>query len=254
MRAKKRFGQHFLKNFDIAKRIVDSLDFTLPDRKINVLEIGGGTGVLTQFLVTKEQYQLYVVEIDRDALAILRQKFPQLKGRIIAGDFLRLNLEQYFVPPLLVIGNVPYNITGPIIFKILDYRQMIYQSVLMVQKEVAQRIVAKPGTKDYGILSVMVQSFYDAKYLFSVPPGAFSPPPKVTSAVVKLDKKQKQPPIDDYDFFKYVVKTAFNQRRKTLRNALKKLYNIDRVPPEILDKRAEQLTIEQFWQLTNLVK
>jgi len=253
MRAKKRFGQHFLRNLDIAKRIADSLRFKLEGKKVNLLEIGGGTGVLTQFLLQREEYELYVVEIDREAQQILERRFPQLKGRIIKADFLKLRLEEYFEPPLPIIGNIPYNITGPIFFKVLDYRQMIPEAVFMIQKEVAERLVAKPGSKNYGVLSVMVGSFYETEYLFSVPPSAFSPPPRVMSAVVRLVRRQEPPPIDDYDFFRFVVKTAFNQRRKTARNALKHLYDISRVPSEILDKRAEQLSLEEFWELSRLV-
>ncbi len=254
MRAKKRFGQHFLRNLDIAKRIAGALEFSVPGRKVNLLEIGGGTGVLTQFLLQREEYDLYVVEIDREAQQILERKFPQLQGKIIKGDFLKLKLEDYFEPPLPVIGNIPYNITGPIFFKVLDYRVMIPEAVFMIQKEVAQRLVAKPGSKEYGVLSVMVGSFYDVEYLFSVPPGAFSPPPRVMSAVVRLVRKSQDPPVEDYDFFRFVVKTAFNQRRKTLRNAMKSLYDISKVPAGILDKRAEELSLEDFWQLSKLVK
>ncbi len=255
MRAKKRFGQHFLKNFDIAKRIAESLDFKVEGKKINLLEIGGGTGVLTQFLINREEYQLYVVEIDREAQEILLKKFPSLSQRIIKGDFLNLKLDQLFEPPLPVIGNIPYNITGPIMFKILDYRNLVPQAVFMVQKEVAQRIVAKPGTKEYSVLSVMLQSFYRTKYLFSVPRNAFTPQPKVVSAVVKLDRRpEEEIDIEDYQFFRYVVKTAFGQRRKTIRNALRKLYDIEQIPQDFLDKRAEQLSVEEFWQLAKLVK
>ncbi len=254
MRAKKRFGQHFLKNFDIARRIAEALDFRVDGKKVNLLEIGGGTGVLTQFLVTREEYELYVVEIDREAQQILEQKFPGLANRIIKGDFLSLKLDQIFEPPLPVIGNIPYNITGPIMFKILDYRHLVPQAVFMVQKEVAQRIVASPGSKEYSVLSVMLQSFYRTKYLFSVPRNAFSPPPKVVSAVVKLERRpDEEIDIEDYQFFRYVVKTAFGQRRKTLRNSLGKLYDIEQVPREILDKRAEQLSVEEFWELAKLV-
>ncbi len=254
MRAKKRFGQHFLHDENIARKIADALTFTRPGEKTKILEIGGGTGRLTRFLLLREEYEVYVVEIERDAIAFLKENFPQLDGHLIEGDFLKLKLEEYFSYPLPVIGNIPYNITGPIFFKILDYRDMIPEAVLMIQKEVAQRVVAHPNSKEYGVLSVMLQSYYHTEYLFSVPPGAFRPRPKVMSAVVRLRRRSADPPVRDYDFFRYVVKTAFNQRRKTVRNSMKGLYNLDKVPEDILDKRAEQLILEEFWHLASLVE
>ena len=253
MRPKKRFAQHFLRDMNLAGRIANSLEFRSQDGKTTVLEIGPGTGVLTQFLLQKEDIDLYVAELDRDAIAILREKFPQLKDKIIEGDFLKIKLEERFEYPLPVIGNLPYNITGPIFFKVLDYRDLIPEAVFMIQKEVAQRVVAKPGSKEFGVLSVMLQSYYKTEYLFSVPPGKFNPPPKVMSAVVRL-KRKEDPPVDDYNYFRYIVKTAFNQRRKTLRNALKGLYDVSQVPEEMLSKRAEQLSLEDFWKLPSLVK
>ncbi len=253
MRAKKHYGQHFLIRTDIAQRIADAMSYSLPGKKVNLLEIGGGTGVLTRFLLERPEYDLYVVEIDPEAQQILLQNFPQLDGRLIKGDVLRLNFERLFENPLPVIGNIPYNITGPLFFKILDYRHMVPEVVFMIQKEVALRLVAGPGTKDYGVLSVMLQSYYETEYLFSVPPSAFRPRPRVTSAVVRLKRREQFPDVD-FDFFKYVVKTAFSQRRKTLRNSLKKLYDISRIPADYLDKRAEQLGLEEFWELSKLIK
>ncbi len=254
MKAKKRFGQHFLKDENIARKIADSLQFKQEGQKTKILEIGGGTGMLTQFLLMRQEYEVYVVEVDREAIAFLRQRFPELGDRLIEGDFLRLRLDRLFDYPLPVIGNIPYNITGPIFFRVLDYRDLVPEAVFMIQREVAQRIVAQPGTKDYSVLTVMVNTFYETEYLFNVPASAFRPRPRVTSAVVRLRRKQGEPPIDDYDFYKYVVKTAFGQRRKTVRNSMKSLYNLEAVPQEILDKRAEQLTLEEFFQLARLVK
>ena len=254
MRAKKRFGQHFLKDENIAKRIADSLRFKQDGQKTKLLEIGGGTGMLTQMLLMREEYELYVVEVERAAIKFLRERFPQLGDHLIEGDFLRLKLDEMFSYPLPIIGNIPYNITGPIFFHVLDYRDLVPEAVFMIQREVAQRIVARPGTKDYSVLTVMVKTFYDTEYLFNVPPTAFRPQPRVTSAVVRLRRKDVDPPIRDYDFYRYVVKTAFSQRRKTVRNAMKNLYNLDKVPQEILDKRAEQLSLEEFYQLARLAE
>ncbi len=254
MKAKKRFGQHFLKNLDVAKRIADSVTYVEPGRKVYLLEIGPGTGVLTQFLVQKQEYELYLVEIDREAQEILVKRFPQLSERLIRGDFLKLDLSEYFTGSLVVVGNIPYNITGPIMFKVLDYRDLVRQCVFMVQREVAHRIVAGPGSKEYGILSVMLQSYYRVEYLFGVSSGSFYPRPRVESAVVRLTREERGADELDYNFFRYIVKTAFNQRRKTLKNALGKLYDLSEVPEEYLDKRAEQLSLEQFWELARKIK
>ncbi len=254
MKAKKRFGQHFLKDENIARRIADALQFKQEGQKTKLLEIGGGTGMLTQFLLMREEYEVYVVEVERAAIEFLKERFPQLGDHLIEGDFLRLRLDEMFTYPLPIIGNIPYNITGPIFFRVLDYRDLVPEAVFMIQKEVAQRIVAQPGTKDYSVLTVMIRTFYETKYLFNVPPTAFRPQPRVTSAVVRLRRKAVDPPIEDYDFYRYVVKTAFGQRRKTVRNSLKNLYNIDLVPQSILDKRAEQLSLEEFYELARLAK
>ena len=254
MKAKKRFGQHFLKDENIARRIADSLQFKQEGQKTKLLEIGGGTGMLTQFLLMREEYEVYVVEVERAAIEFLRERFPQLGDHLIEGDFLKLKLDELFTYPLPIIGNIPYNITGPIFFRVLDYRDLVPEAVFMIQKEVAQRIIAHPGTKDYSVLTVMVQTFYETEYLFNVPPTAFRPQPRVTSAVVRLRRKAVDPPIKDYNFYRYVVKTAFSQRRKTVRNSMKNLYNLDKVPQEILDKRAEQLSLEDFFRLAELVE
>ncbi len=252
MKPKKRFSQNFLTDKNIAKKIVDALSVPA-DRQVTCLEIGAGKGILTEFLLAKN-CQLYIVEIDREAVQILKKRFEQLKDRIFQTDILKFDLAKHFSYPLFVIGNLPYHITGPLFFKLLDNHELIEQAVVMVQKEVAERVIAKPGTKDYGILSVMLQSFFDTEYLFTVSEKVFYPKPKVLSAVIRLTKRKEPLPINDYRKFKQVVKTAFNKRRKTLRNALKDYYLIDDVPEDYLTKRAEQLSVEDFVKLTDLVK
>lgn len=253
VRPKKFLGQHFLKDKNVALRIVDSL--VLAKGVNHVVEIGPGTGVLTQHLLMNPDIDLKVVEIDRESVAYLTEHFPALKNRIISGDFLDLEIEKDFPPNLLLIGNFPYNISSQIFFKILDYRNQVSQVVCMIQKEVADRIAEKEGTKTYGILSVFLQTFYDIEYLFKVPPGVFFPPPKVMSAVIRLVRNQRIKLECDETLYRKVVKQAFQNRRKTLRNALKIL----NLPPSIskldlMDKRAEQLSVEQFIFLTNEIE
>lgn len=253
VRPKKFLGQHFLKDKNVALRIVDSL--VLAKGVNHVVEIGPGTGVLTQHLLMNPDIDLKVVEIDRESVAYLTEHFPALKNRIISGDFLDLEIEKDFPPNLLLIGNFPYNISSQIFFKILDYRNQVSQVVCMIQKEVADRIAEKEGTKTYGILSVFLQTFYDIEYLFKVPPGVFFPPPKVMSAVIRLVRNQRTKLECDETLYRKVVKQAFQNRRKTLRNALKIL----NLPPSIskldlMDKRAEQLSVEQFIFLTNEIE
>lgn len=249
VRAKKHLGQHFLRDLRAAERIVDSL--TLHRQYSQVLEIGPGMGVLTQYLLTHPEYTTYVIEIDTESIAYLKEHYPSLESRIIGGDFLRWNIHEVFQEPFAIIGNFPYNISSQIFFKVLEVRDMVPEVVCMLQKEVAQRIASPPGSKDYGILSVLLQAYYDIEYLFSVPPGAFDPPPKVNSGIIRLRRNQTTSlPCDDRLFFR-VVKTAFNQRRKTLRNALKPLGPVPEHP--LLDKRAEQLGVAQFVELTQLI-
>ena len=250
MRAKKHLGQHFLKDLNIAQRIVDGLSgHGGYDR---VLEIGPGMGVLTQFLLPKTNFTTHVIEIDTESVAYLEKHYPDLAPRIIAGDFLKFNPGEYFADKFAIIGNFPYNISSQIFFRALEIRDRIPEIVCMLQKEVAQRIASPPGNKDYGILSVLLQAFYDIDYLVSVPPGAFDPPPKVQSGVIRLRRNAVAALECDEKMFFRVVKTAFNQRRKTLRNALKPVGEIPDHP--LLNKRAEQLSVQDFVTLTLLAQ
>lgn len=219
-----------------------------------MLEIGPGMGVLTQFLVELE-VELRLVEIDRDSVSYLKKNYPALVGQIIEGDFLDLDLAGVFGEKFSVIGNFPYNISSQIFFKILGYRDQVDEVVCMLQKEVAERIASLPGNKTYGILSVLLQAFFEIRLLFRVPPGVFSPPPKVMSAVIRLQRNTRSHLDCDEDLFVQVVKQGFNNRRKTLRNALKKLNlaaGVSSMP--LLDKRAEQLSVDDFVLLTRLIE
>lgn len=242
-----------MKDKNIAFRIVDSL--VLSEGVNHVVEIGPGTGVLTQYLVTNPDIDLKVVEIDRESVVYLAEHYPALKDRIISGDFLEMEIEKEFPDNLKIIGNFPYNISSQIFFSILDHRNQVSQVVCMIQKEVADRIAEKEGSKTYGILSVLLQTFYDIEYLFKVPPGVFFPPPKVMSAVIRLVRNKRDKLDCDEGLYRKVVKQAFQTRRKTLRNALKSLnlpasiYKLD-----IMDKRAEQLSVEQFIFLTKEIE
>ena len=244
----KALGQHFLKDLQIAQRIADTLDTF---KSLPVLEIGPGMGVLTQFLL-EAGHDLTVVELDMESVDYLNQNFPDLKGRIIAEDFLKLDLSKLFPGQFCVIGNYPYNISSQIFFKVLDYKDQIPCCSGMLQKEVAERLAAGPGSKTYGILSVLLQAWYDVEYLFTVSEKVFDPPPKVKSAVLKMTRNDRKELGCDEKLFKTVVKTSFNQRRKTLRNSMKPLLGKDcpdyALP--IFDKRPEQLSVEQFVELT----
>ncbi len=253
VRPKKSLGQHFLKDLSIASKIVEAL--ILENGVNNVVEIGPGTGVLTQFLAKNKQVNLRLVEIDRDSVAYLKEHYPDLKEKIIEADFLDLDLQRIFNDRFLIIGNFPYNISSQIFFKVLEHRHHVTQVVCMLQKEVAERIAEKEGSKTYGILSVLLQTYYNIEYLFKVPPGVFHPPPKVMSAVIRLTRNERQQLDCDEVLFKKVVKQSFQNRRKTLRNALKPLNltaSISALP--IMDKRAEQLSVEQFISLTKLIQ
>jgi 16S rRNA (adenine1518-N6/adenine1519-N6)-dimethyltransferase len=252
VRAKKFLGQHFLHDQRAAQKIVDALD--LPAEKNPTLEIGPGMGVLTQYLVKKEAVDLKLIEIDRDSVKYLKDHYPALTDRIIEGDFLELDLEATFPGKFSIIGNFPYNISSQIFFKALEHKHQVDQVVCMLQKEVADRIASKHGNKTYGILSVLLQAFFDIRVLFKVPPGAFSPPPKVMSAVIRLKRNNVvNLPCDEALFFQ-VVKQGFNNRRKTLRNALKNLNLAEAVTAlPLLDQRAEQLPVESFIYLTQLI-
>lgn len=250
VRAKKHLGQHFLKDLTIAQKIVDGLSGHGSYSK--VLEIGPGMGVLTQYLLQKTDFSTFVIEIDTESVDYLNKHFPELSPRIISGDFLKFNPNEFFTEPFAIIGNFPYNISSQIFFRALQIRDQIPEIVCMLQKEVAQRIASPPGNKDYGILSVLLQAFYDIDYLVSVPPGAFDPPPKVQSGVIRLRRNATASLDCDEKLFFRVVKTAFNQRRKTLRNALKPVGEFPEHP--LLTKRAEQLSVNDFVELTKLAE
>jgi len=250
VRAKKKLGQHFLTDEGIAQKIVNSLY----EENISVLEIGAGMGVLTQFLLQKN-IDLQVVEIDEESVSYLQKHYPALQNRIIAEDFLKLDLSSLFTDKFSVIGNFPYNISSQILFKILDYKHYIPEVVGMFQKEVAVRIASPPGNKDYGILSVLLQAFYDVEYLFTVDAAMFNPPPKVQSAVIRLKRNAVEQLDCDEKVFKTIVKTAFNQRRKTLRNSLKTIcFSEGFTQEKIFDLRPEQLSVEEFVYLAKKVK
>jgi 16S rRNA (adenine1518-N6/adenine1519-N6)-dimethyltransferase len=252
VKAKKHLGQHFLKDELIAQQIADSL--TQNGYK-NVLEIGPGMGVLTKYLL-KKPLTTYVIEIDTESVEYLKTHYLNLTEKIISKDFLKINLEDYFgKEQVAIIGNFPYNISTQIVFKTLENRHQIPEFSGMFQKEVAQRIAEKAGSKVYGILSVLTQAFYNVEYLFTVPPTVFNPPPKVDSGVIRLIRKENYTlPVDEKLFFR-VVKTAFQQRRKTLRNSLKTLNLSDSLREDtIFAKRPEQLSVQEFINLTSKIE
>lgn len=252
VKPKKALGQHFLKDLQIAERIAD----TLSDYKqLPVLEIGPGMGVLTQFLLEKG-HDLTVVELDMESVDYLEQNFPALEGKILAEDFLRLDLGKLFPDQFCVIGNYPYNISSQIFFKMLDYKDLIPCCTGMIQKEVAERIAAGPGSKTYGILSILIQAWYKVEYLFTVHEHVFNPPPKVKSAVIRMTRNETTELGCNEKLFKLIVKTTFNQRRKTLRNSISSI--LDKENPlstdPIFNKRPEQLSVQEFIELTNQVE
>lgn len=252
VKAKKHLGQHFLKDESIAKDIADTLNLKGYN---DVLEIGSGMGVLTKYLLDKS-VDTYVIEIDTESVTYLDENYPKLKDRIISKDFLKYNINDIFEGrQFAIIGNFPYNISTQIVFRALEYRSQIPEFAGMFQKEVAQRICEKKGTKAYGILSVLVQAFYDAEYLFTVDENVFIPPPKVKSGVLRLRRKEDYSlPCSEKLFFT-VVKTAFQQRRKTLRNSLKILNLSDSLrEDEVFNLRPEQLNVEQFIELTQKIE
>ena len=260
VRAKKSLGQHFLTDQSIARRIVETLSRTeVLDNDpcgttIPVLEIGPGMGVLTQYLLQREDIDLKAVELDGESVDYLLTHFPGIQGRLLQADFLRLPLDRIFPGQFKIIGNFPYNISSQIFFKVLDHKDKVPEVVCMVQKEVAERIAEKPGSKTYGILSVLLQAWYDIEYCFTVGSGAFSPPPKVQSAVIRLTRNSRTSLGCDEKLFKTVVKTAFNQRRKTLRNALKPLVPDSKtLDSDLLDLRAERLGVEDYVLLTRAI-
>lgn len=257
VRPKKNLGQHFLTDLTIARRIADTVD-ACPD--IPVLEVGPGMGVMTQFLVEKPR-PFKVVEIDRESVAYLNEHFPSLRENILGEDFLRMDLSRVFNGQQFVLtGNYPYDISSQIFFKMLDHRDLIPCCTGMIQHEVALRMASKPGTKAYGILSVLIQAWYDVEYLFTVEPSVFNPPPKVQSAVIRMTRNKVERLECDEQLFKRVVKTVFNQRRKMLRVSLRQIFDSQHPTSEgffqqdLMTRRPEQLSIEQFVDLTNLVE
>lgn len=282
VRPKKALGQHFLTDLSVAQKIADALVVELetvggatseagavssdnPAAAMPVLEIGPGMGVLSQYLLEREDIDLKMIEIDRESVDYLLTHFPKASGRVIEGDFLKMNLSYFFPGTFAVIGNFPYNISSQIFFRIIDHKDSIPQVVCMIQKEVAERIAEQPGSKTYGILSVLLQAWYDIKYLFTVGEGAFNPPPKVKSAVIRLRRNSRTELGCDEKLFKTIVKTGFNQRRKTLRNSLKPLI-ADKAAREawtpeqsaeflsnpVFELRPERLSVEDFIALTKL--
>ncbi|MEM9884920.1 MAG: 16S rRNA (adenine(1518)-N(6)/adenine(1519)-N(6))-dimethyltransferase RsmA [Bacteroidota bacterium] len=253
MRAKKSYGQHFLTNEQIAERIADSLSLSAAYEK--VLEIGPGKGMLTKYLLKKD-YELHAVEADRDMVAYLETNYPELAERLHYADFLKFSPKQLFGDAsFAIIGNFPYNISSQILFKMLDYRAAVPELVGMFQKEMAERVTASSGGKEYGVISVLVQAYYDADYLFTVKRGNFNPPPKVTSAVIRLIRKEEQDLGCNPKLFKQIVKQTFSQRRKMLRNTMKSfLKGHELLQNDFFKQRPERLSVADFVQLTQWVE
>jgi len=252
VKIKKHFGQHFLNDENIAQKIADTLSYKIYNK---VIEIGPGMGVLTKYLLQKP-FETYVIEVDTEAVVYLQKHYPELSDRIIANDFLKCDLSEIFKnQPFAIIGNFPYNISSQIVFKALEYREQVVEFSGMFQREVAQRICEKKGSKTYGILSVLVQAFYKTEYLFTVSENVFTPPPKVKSGVIRLIRKKNYKLSCNERLFFSVVKNAFSQRRKTLRNSLKSF-----VIPEyekqknIFNLRPEQLSVDDFVEITEIIE
>lgn len=251
VRPKKSLGQHFLTDMNIARDIAGTISRF---KGLPVLEIGPGMGVLTQFLI-ENNHNLKVVELDTESVRYLNSNFPRLEGKIIEADFLELNLDELFTGQFCIIGNYPYNISSQIFFKILDYRDKVVCCSGMLQKEVAERIAAPPGSKTYGILSVLLQAWYDIEYLFTVPEHVFNPPPKVKSGVIRLIRNDTTDLGCDEKLFKSVIKTSFGQRRKTLKNSLQGFFDKENkvLQYPVFQKRPEQLSVKDFVNLTNII-
>ena len=249
VRAKKHLGQHFLIDKNISKKIADQFQrFKGCNR---VLEIGPGTGALTSFLLENKENDLWVIEVDRDSIKYLNENFPILKDRIIEADFLKINLQDQFgIEPIAVVGNFPYNISSQILFKCLENRNQILEIMGMFQKEVAERIAEKPGSKTYGIISVLLQTFYDIEYCFTVDEHVFDPPPKVKSGVIRLTRNKLEHLPCDEKLFIQIVKACFNQRRKMIRNTIKQFLHNKPFEHRFLTERPERLSIEDFIELT----
>lgn len=252
VKAKKHLGQHFLHDKIIAERIVNALPESALEH--DLLEIGPGTGVLTDFILQKKTNGFVALDVDEESVAYLKQHYPKHAEQFLFADFLNYDLNKIVSANFNVIGNFPYNISTQIMFRVLEYRNQVDYVVGMFQREVAKRIAEKPGSKEYGILSVLLQAYYDIEYLFTVNEGVFSPPPKVKSGVIRLKRNQKKQLTCNEELFFKVVKTAFNQRRKTLRNALRNMLNEEQLSLEILNKRAEQLSVRDFEELTKKIE
>ena len=252
VKAKKHLGQHFLTDPLVAQSIAETLAVDLTE---DVLEIGPGTGVLTKFLLENKKIRVHVIEIDKESVKYLNEHLPELEDRVLSKDFLQYDLVSYFKgKPFSIIGNFPYNISTQIVFRLLELKAFVPQFSGMFQKEVAQRICSKPGSKVYGILSVLVQAYYEAEYLFTVDNHVFNPPPKVQSGVLKLTRRSNQAIGCDPKLFRSIVKMSFNQRRKTIRNSLKSLLKKTDQTHELLAQRPEQLSVSQFVELANWVQ
>lgn len=252
VRAKKHLGQHFLTDRTIAGKIVNALQ---PENRFStVLEVGPGMGVLSDILLKNKTYQTWLIDIDAESIDFLKDQYPDLDNRLILGDFLKLDFKALFEEPFAIIGNFPYNISSQILFKILEERGQVIEVVGMFQKEVAERCAAKPGSKEYGILSVFLQAYYEVTYLFTVKAGAFNPPPKVLSGVLRLQRNEVKELDCDEHLFWQVVKAGFNQRRKTLRNSLSSLINKEKMTDyPLLELRAERLSVADYVTLTNKI-
>tara|TARA_R110002020_G_scaffold10182_5_gene39335 strand:+ start:530 stop:1315 length:786 start_codon:yes stop_codon:yes gene_type:complete len=252
VKAKKHLGQHFLTDLGIAEQIAQAVKGHGGVSK--VLEIGPGMGVLTDFLL-KENLELHLIDIDKESIVYLHKKYPELEDRIIEGDFLKMNLEEAFPDKFAIAGNFPYNISSQIFFKVLEVKDQVTEVVCMLQKEVAERIASPKGNKDYGILSVLLQAYYDIEYVFTVPPHVFDPPPKVNSGVIRLTRNATDKLDCNEKLFKQVVKAGFGNRRKTLRNCMKPFsLPADFNSNPILDLRAEQLDVADFIFLTQTIE
>lgn len=251
VKAKKHLGQHFLTDENIARKIVEGLSF---ENYSNIMEVGPGMGVLTKYLIEKNQ-NIYLAEIDTESIEYLKNNYSKITEETFVGDFLKQDFNFISREQIAIIGNFPYNISSQILFKIVDYYELIPEMVGMFQKEVAERTAAVPRTKDYGILSVLIQAYYDVSYLFTVHENVFNPPPKVKSGVIKLTRNPKEGLAGNEILFKQIVKAGFNQRRKKLSNALKTLTIPEALKGhEFLDKRAEELSVSDFIYFANLWK
>ncbi len=254
VRAKKALGQHFLIDLNISRKICDSISGGTPEAKDDVLEVGCGMGVLTQFLLQRDDITTYGAEIDSESVEYLHAHYPEFTPRLIEGDFLKMNLREKFPSGVKVIGNYPYNISSQIFFKVVEHRDLIPECVGMIQKEVAVRMAEPPGSKSYGILSVLLQAWYDIEYLFTVNENVFNPPPKVKSAVIRMKRNNTMQLDCDEKLFTKVVKASFGQRRKMIRNSLKSIFgDFGGETHRFFTERAEQLSVADFVELTNWV-